>query len=219
MTASFKILVLGALLSSAGYLLPGQTQSRHANDIHTGSNRIECDFQKIDGSTYRDQDREFEVVLPNGVAAVVPAAPCLHHGFEISLAHLRTGQLGPDFASSHLWVVGAEHTRETFQYIINRLPEALGQDSERTHATDLQLEPPEQTLLSSLPALHLKYSRTEEHGELIYEETIANNPHLEIVYHVGMVSPADQYENNAKVFKAVVRGFSYVPAEHVANHK
>jgi hypothetical protein len=37
---------------------------------------------------------------------------------------------------------------------------------------------------------------------------IANNPRKGIVYELGFASPADQYEKNEKLFKAVAEGFS-----------
>jgi len=67
--------------------------------------------------------------------------------------------------------------------------------------------------LSSLPALHLKLTRTEiNHGRLIVEEVIANNPNKDIFYVVGMISSADQYDKNQNLFNRVVEGFSYVPS-------
>jgi hypothetical protein len=109
-------------------------------------------------------------------------------------------------------------TREPLQYIIGHWPEAARQEAEVVGATDLKIDHPEETSLSSLPALHLKVTRTEPNsGKLIYEWIIANNPHKGIVYTVGMASPAAQYERNQQLFKAVVEGFRYIPAEHRDN--
>jgi hypothetical protein len=125
----------------------------------------------------------------------------------------KTGQSGADFAWSRLWVRGTDQARETFLYIINGWREAEKQETERLQATDLQLEQPEEASLSSLPALHLKLTRTEiNHGRLIVEEVIANNPNKDIFYVVGMISSADQYDKNQNLFNRVVEGFSYVPS-------
>ena len=52
-------------------------------------------------------------------------------------------------------------TREPLQYIIDHWPEAARHDGEEVGATDLKIDLPEEASLSSLPALHLKITRTE----------------------------------------------------------
>jgi hypothetical protein len=217
-SASLKLRAVLALSIVWGGSLLGHSQTAPARNDGSGYKRQVCGPDRIYRGEYHNLGREYRVVLPDGVAATAPTTPCEPPGFEISPTHLATGEFGAEYASSRVWVRGAEQTREALQYIIDHWPEAARQEAEVVGATDLKIDPPEETSLSSLAAIHLKVVRTEPgRGKLVYEEVIANNPHKGIVYSVGMVSPAAQYERNQKLFKAVVEGFRYIPAEHRDN--
>jgi len=183
-----------------------------------GESQCECTSPRLYRGEFRDVDREFSVQLPDGVVARGNCTP--GRSFRISLTHPNGGEPGGDFPQNMIWVNGTDNTRrETFQKIANGWEQSVREDSERIHASDLHFDQPEQTTLSSLPALHLKVTRTElDYGRLIAEELIASNPENSIVYLIGMVSPVEQYEKNLKLFKAVVDGFRYVPKDHMEEH-
>jgi hypothetical protein len=89
----------------------------------------------------------------------------------------------------------------------------------RNPDSDQQFNEPEQTSLSFLPALRFTSARTErESGRIIVEQIIANNPDKDIVYSIMIITPANQYEKNEKLWKEIVDGFRYVPSVHAANH-
>jgi hypothetical protein len=216
--AFLRFVAVVAISLALGGSLPGYCQTVLPRSDDAGSNRQVCGPDGIYRGEYRNLGREYRVVLPDGVAATAPTTPCVPAGFDISLTHPTSGELGAEYVSSRLWVRGAMQTREPLQYIIGHWPEAARQAAEAVGATDLKIDLPEEVLLSSLPAIHLKVTRTEPNsGKLIYEWIIANNPHIDIVYSVGMASPADQYEKNQQLFKAVVKGFSYLPSENGDN--
>ena len=158
----------------------------------------------------------------DGIAAVFGG--CGPRGIlQISLSHPNGGEPGEDFPWNRIWVAGTERRQETFAELAAGFAKNFAKtesfakterkDTEGSHATDQAVDQPSRTSLSSLTAIHMKGSRTEpDHGKLIYELIIANNPNKEIVYEIGMVSPASRYEKNHELFKAVVEGFSYTPA-------
>jgi hypothetical protein len=76
-----------------------------------------------------------------------------------------------------------------------------------------QFEEPDQTSLSSLPALHLESVRTDSNYErIVAERIVANDPQKDI-HSLAMLTPADQYEKNLEFFRKIVEDFRYVPAE------
>jgi hypothetical protein len=173
-----------------------------------------CDPQIVRGD-YRNPKHEYEVRVPDGIAEILGCSG-IGNGFRVSLAHPESGKDEPGM--NMIYVHGSEHARETFQSIADHWSQQQREDGDRVHATDLQLDPPQQTSLSSLPALHLKSARTElESGRMVFEVIIANNPDKDIVYSIMMITPADQYEKNEKLFKEIVDGFRYAPAGQHSN--
>lgn len=174
-----------------------------------GESQCWCDPQIVRGD-YRNPKREYEVHVPDGIAEILGCGG-IGNGFKVSLAHPESGK--GDWRFNMIYVSGSEHSPETFQSIADHWSQQQREDSERVHATDLQLDPPQQTSLSSLPALHLKSARTElESGRMVFEVIIANNPEKGIVYWIMMITTANQYEKNERLFKEVVDGFRYTPA-------
>ena len=217
MRGSFRFYcVLTATLWAAGGLgLQGQAQTefpqcREDGSSPAGEAQCGCELRIFRGD-HRNPKPEYQVHVPEEVAEI-GGCSWVGTGFRVSLTHPHSGEVGGDYAWSQIWVSGAEQTQKTFQWIIDYWPQEQREDSVRDHATDLQIDPPERTFLSSLPALHLRLRRKEpDRGSMVYEVIIANNPHKAIVYELGMASPAEHYEKNEKLFKAVVEGFSYVP--------
>lgn len=63
----------------------------------------------------------------------------------------------------------------------------------------------------------MKLARTEpKAGRMIYEVIVAKAPDKDFAYQIGLESSADEYEKK-KLFKAIVDGFRYVPAEQAGN--
>jgi hypothetical protein len=216
MKAPSKFCYLVAALSIFGGTIIAQTEWAPARDGDDGSGLVQsCELDTYHGE-YRDPEHEFRALLPDGVAGIVPQAPCRQDtGFKISLTHPDTGEAGGDLAWSMIWVGGSWRGPATFEKMVDGWIQEVKQDSGRIHATGLRLDQPEQTSLSTLPALDLKMTRTESgHGKLIYEQIVATSPEKNIVYVVGMVSPASSYEKNRRLFQAVVEGFTYVPSQH-----
>jgi hypothetical protein len=217
----FRCVLAAVLCLSGGFAPPCPAQTEFPPCAKDGSppageSQCECpEGWQVYRGEYNKPEKEYRVRLPDGVAATTPKAPCKNHGFRVYLTHPNAGDLGRsgDFGSNQLWVLGAEQHRRTFEELADGFAQSQREDAERIHATDLLIDQPVQTSLSSLTAIHLKASRTEvDHGEMIYEAIIANNPRKEIVYVIEMVSPASRYEKNHELFKAVVEGFSYTPA-------
>jgi hypothetical protein len=133
------------------------------------------------------------------------------------LIHPYSGEREGDSPWNMIWVSRSDRTNATLQQLADQWAQHQREDSERDHSTDLQIDLPLQMSLSSLPAVKLKASRTNLNEEkLIYEAVDAKSPD-NYVYFVLMVTPAEQYEKNQKLFKAVVDGFRYVPSGQAAN--
>ena len=222
MTPAFQYrCVLAAVLGLSAGLAQGQTESglplcKEDGSIPDGYNQCECQKTTTYRGEFRDVEREFLVQLPDGVGGIGGCAP--GRSFRISLTHPHGGEPGGDFPWNQIWADGTKRHRETFAEFLDAFAKTQSEDTERIHATDLVIDQPVRTSLSSLAAIHLKVSRTEvEHGKMVYEVIIANNPKREIVYEIGMVSPASRYEKDHKLFEAVVEGFRYVPTENTAS--
>jgi len=223
----FGLVLAATLWVCGGFELYGQTQSdppRCSGDglprgesgdprccqdgsIPEGAEHCWCDSDIIRGE-YRNAQRQYEVHLPDGVAGVIGCRGT-GTGFHISLDHPDSG--GRDLPLNMIWVARSQQTPETLPEMADRSAQDQRQDTERVHATDLQIDPPVRTSLSSLPAIELKTTRAEPNrGTLVREVILAKSPD-EYVYVVGMITPADQYEKNRKLFKEIVDGFRYVP--------
>ena len=208
----FYCVLTATLWASGGLGLHGQAQTefpqcREDGSPPAGEAQCECELRTFRGD-HRNPKHEYQVHVPEEVAEI-GGCSWVGTGFRVSLTHPDSGEVGGDYAWNQIWVSGAEQTQETFQWITDHWPQEQREDSERDHATDLQIDPPERTSLSSLPALHLRLRRTEpDRGRMVYEVIIANNPDKGIVYELGMASPAEHYEKNEKLFKAVAEGFS-----------
>jgi hypothetical protein len=218
----FRCVLAAVLCLPAGFVLPGAAQTQFPpcdkdGAPPTAESQCECpEGRQIYRGEYRNTEKEYQVRLPDRVAAWTPKAPCKSSGFHIYLTHSNTGDLGGDLASNQILAYGAVQRRETFAELADGFAKTEREDAERIHATDLVIDQPVQTSLSSLTAIHLKASRTEvDHGEMISEMIIANHPRKEIVYVIEMTSPASHYQKNQGLFKAVVEGFSYTPAVDV----
>jgi hypothetical protein len=210
----FEFFIVAALLACGGFGSYGQAQtgSPHCQSDGSppnGESQCWCENQIVRGE-YRNLKHGYEVQVPDGIAELL-ACSGIGNGFRISLAHPESGEDGS--GGSEIYVYGSEQPPETFQSIASRWPQQQREDSERVHATDLQLDQPRQTSLSSLPALDLKSSRTERSGRMVFEEIIASSPDKRTLYVVGMLTPADQYEKNEKLLTEIEDGFRYAPAE------
>ena len=176
-----------------------------------GESQCWCDLNIVRGE-YRNAQREYEVHLPDGVAGVVGCGGT-GTGFHISLAHPDTGERE---WSKIIWVAATGRIGP-FHKFFDDWSKTWRRNSERIHAADLQIDEPEQTSLSSLPALRLRVARTEpEAGRMIYEVIAATGPGKDFAYQIGLATPADDYEKNRKLFKAIVDGFRYVPSSQTA---
>jgi len=175
-----------------------------------GESQCWCEPKIVRGE-YRNPKHEYEVHVPDGIAALLDCSG-IGMGFHVSLAEPETGE--GNWGMNQIAVSGTDRSRETFQQMIDAWHRGSKEESEKSPDFAQQFNEPEQTTLSSLPALHLKSARTErESGEIIVEQIIANNPHRNIVYSIMIVTPADQYEKNEKLFKEIVEGFRYAPAD------
>ena len=224
MTPSLHFLcVLAVVLClSAVFVPPGAAQTefppcREDGSAPNGESQCECPQRFVLGE-YRGPEGEYRLRLPDGIAAALGSCG-LRGSLHISLTHPKGGEPGGDFPWNQIWVVGPKRTRETVQELADGFAKTEREDTEGIHATDLRIDQPMRTSLSSLTAIHLKASRTDlDHGKLICEVIIAKNPKKEIVYEIGMVSPAFRYEKDHKLFEAVVEGFRYIPIEDTASH-
>jgi len=166
---------------------------------------------------YRNPERRYQVHLPHGVAAIGPSCGGIGNGFEISLTHPESGESEGESGRNLIWVGRSERTNRGLREMADQWAQYQREDSQRHHSTDVQIDPPVQTTLSSLPAIGLKASRTEldDRGNLIYEVVLAKD-HDSYVYVVGMVSPAENYDKGHELFQAVLEGFRYIPPEQSA---
>ena len=172
-----------------------------------GESQCWCDPQIVRGE-YRNPKHEYEVHVPDGIAEILGCSG-IGVGFKVSLDHPESGE---GHLTRNRIAVSVMGGRETFQEMIDAW-HRLKEDSERDPNSGQQFNEPEQTSLSSLPALRFKSARTEpESGRIIVEEIIAKNPDKDIVYSIMIITPTDQYEKNEKLFKEIVDGFRYAPA-------
>jgi hypothetical protein len=214
-----SVLALATVLCLSAGLARSQTESgfplcKADGSMPDGYNQCECQKTVTYRSEFRDSQREFSVALPDGVVAIGGCVP--GSSFKIYLPHPERGELGWDFPRNMIWVAGSERSRETFQQIIEAWKQARNEDKDfkEGQATDRHLAQPEQTSLASLPALRLRATWTEiDHGNLISEMVIANNPEKDIVYQIGIISPVNRWEKNRKMFEDVVGRFRYLPQD------
>jgi len=182
-----------------------------------GGNQCWCDLRIIHLREYRNPQHEYGVQVPDGMAEILPGCSGVGAGFRISLTHPDSGESEGELPWSMIWVSRSERTNQTLQEIADGFAQNIRVDSDRVHATDLRIDQPVPASLSSLAALDLKAARTElNHGTLIREEIVAKSPDR-YVYLVGMISPADQYEKNEKLFQQIADGFRYVPSRLAAS--
>jgi hypothetical protein len=178
-----------------------------------GESQCWCEPKIVHLRTYRNPKHEYEVQVPDGMAEILGCSGT-GAGFKISLTHPDTGKSEGNLPLNMIWVGATGGLGEPFQKFFERWFTVQSEDSERIHATDLQIDQPEQTSLSSLPAFDLKLARTEpEAGRMVYEVIIAEDPDKDTAYQIGLVTPADQYTKNEKLFKAIAEGFRYAPSK------
>jgi hypothetical protein len=212
MSGALRFFVLVTAVSvCCGTVCSGQAQSGLPPDADSRSSLVEQDCgRKIYHDEYRNPEREYQVHLPKQVTAIA----CSDSGFQIYLIHPDSGgsEAKPGFSWSSIWVAGcSEPTNMTLLDIADQWAQYQKDDSERAYATDLQIDQPVQSSLSSLQAIKLRATRTEpKQGGLIYEVVVAKNPDNK-AYVIEMVSLTSTYEKNHKLFQAVVEGFTYVP--------
>ena len=214
-TASAFLSVLLTAIGLSAAVAQGQTESgfpqcKEDGSMPEGYNQCVC----IKAVTYRgefdDPKTEFRVQLPKGVVGI---GGCTSgDGFKIYLTRPGSDEPDGDFPGNKIWVYGTESRRVTFQRIIEGWKQSWKTGIEEGRTTNVQLGPPEQTSLASLSAIHLKATWTErDEGTLISEMIVANHPQKDIVYQIGIVSPANRWEKNHNLFQAVVEGFRYLP--------
>jgi len=214
----FEFVLAVTVLACGGLGFYGwaQTTSPHCHadgSPPNGESQCWCEPPVVRGE-YRNPKHEYEVHVPDGLAEILGCSG-VGIGFSVSLAHPESGE--GDWGMNQIAVSGADRHPETFKKMIDDWHRRK-EDSERDPDSDQQLNEPEQTSLSSLPALRFKSARTKpESARIITEQIIANNPDKDIVYSITIVTPADQYEKNEKLFKEIVDGFRYVASEHTAN--
>jgi len=218
----FGCILVAVLSISGGTTLPcrGQTNfppCREDGSPPDGHEQCECHKPPmIYRGEYRNPEQRYQVHLPDGVAAIDPSCGRGGGGFKISLTHPDSGESEGELGWNLIWVGRSERNNQGFQQIADQWAQYQREDSQRDHSTDLQIDPPVQTSLSSLPAIELKASRTQlDRGKLIYEVMFAKD-HDNYVYVLGMVSPLDRYDKGHELFQAVVEGFRYIPPERSA---
>lgn len=223
MRFSFKLCcVFTALLISGASPLPCRAQAsfppcRPDGSMPDGLEQCECTKPPlIYRGEYRDPEGRYQIPLPDGVVATAPSrAPVGSGFFQISLAHPSSAQPHPgendgELPWNRFWFDRSGQTNLGLKEMADRWAQNRREESRRDHSTDLQIDPPVPTSLSSLPAIRLKATRNElDHGKVIYEVMVAKDQD-EYVY-VGMVSSADHYEKSRELFQSVVEGFRYMP--------
>lgn len=181
-----------------------------------GQAQCECAPRLYRGE-YRSPEHEFETTLPNGIVAFGPCAG--GNAVQISLRHPHDDEPGDDVSWNLIWIAGGEQSRRTLQQLVDGITrDEKENESDRSRPVRRMVEEPSQVSLSSLSGFHFKFALTDpDHGELIQEVIFANNPDKEVVYSVGMVSPANRYEENHALFQAIVNGFRYTPSARTGN--
>ena len=225
---SFGFVLAVTLLACSGFGFYGQAQTASPHCRADGSPRDEsgrphccadgyspngeaqcwCEPRIVRGE-YRNPKQEYEVSVPDGIAEILGCSG-IGNGFRVSLAQPESGE--GDWGMNSIAVFGNDTGSETLRRIIDDWHRRSKEDSEKTPDSDHQFNELEQTFLSSLPAFRFKSARTERmFGKIIVEKIVANNPNKPIVYSITMITRADQYEKNKKLFNQIVRGFHYTP--------
>ena len=177
-----------------------------------GYNQCECRKNLTYQGEFHDPQREFRVQLPNGVVGIAGCTP--GRSFRINRVRPNSSDPGGDFPWNSIWGAGRESTREPFQKIIEGWKQSWNQDLRDGRVSHLHLGQPEQTSLASLSAIRTKATWIErDQGNLISEMIVANNPEKDIVYEIGITSPANYWGKNHKLFEAVGDGFYNIPKE------
>ena len=213
---------LATLLCLGAGFAQGQSESgfplcKKDGSIPDGYNQCECPNAVTYRGEFNDPKLEIRVLLPDGIVGI---GSCTSGGsFRIYLPRPSSSVPGGDFPWNTIWVAGAESTRVTFQKIIEGWKQSWNADIDEGRISDLQRGQPEGTLLGTLTALRLKARWTErDQGNLISEMIVANNPEKNITYQIGIISPANSWETNHKLFQTVVDGFRYVPTKQLEEH-
>jgi len=231
----FELVLVATFWVCGGFGLYGQAQAGSPHCSADGSPRDEngrphccpdgsppdgesqcwCDLTVVHLREYRNPEHDYEVQVPDGIAEILAGCGGTGTGFKISLTHPDTGE--SEGLPNMIWVGRGEPTAQTLQEMADHWSRYQKEDSEGIHATDLQIAQPAPTSLSSLNAIHEKATRAEPNrGTMLQEVIVAKSPD-EYVYAVGMITPADQYEKNLKLFKAIVDGFRYVSSGRAAS--
>lgn len=198
--------------SARGQAETGFPWCKEDGSMPDGYNQCECRKNLTYQGEFNDPPREFRVRLPNAVVGIGSCTP--GGSFRIYLTRPNATELGGDFPWNSIWVAGTKSTREPFQKIIEGWKQSWNEDLKDGRVSDLQLGQPEQTSLASLSAIRMKATWIErDQGNLFSEMIVANNPEKNIVYEIGIISPANYWGKNHKLFEAVVDGFYYIPKE------
>ena len=229
---AFRQMVTTSLLVTCGFGISGVAQDRSAHcrsdgpldeaghphccadgSMPDGVNMCWCDPIIVHGD-YHNPEHEFEVQVPQGVAEILGCTG-IGTGFRVSLADPEHGN--GDHAMNEIVISGADHPRESLQKIVEgiRAQTSLQEDG----VSDQMMGEPEETTMGSMPALRIRFARSDPFsGKILTDEILANNPHKDIFYSFVLISPADQYEKNERLFKTLVEGFRYVPSGETAAH-
>jgi len=163
----------------------------------------------------RNPEREFQLHLPGGVVAFGNCGLGPGDGVRISLLNPTYDKSGGGPSWDEMGVWASTRTPSTPKEQADRFERELKEDSERKHATDVEILPATQISLGSLAWIDVKASLVQPlGGKLFYEVMFAKDPRKDIDYLMGMICSADLCEKERRVFKSVVEGFTYAPAEH-----
>jgi hypothetical protein len=224
MRFSFKPrwVLVAVLLTCGGSVLQCQAQTSFPpcrDDGFPPDGLDECECTKppiLYRGEYRSAGGRYQVHLPDGVVATAPSCGAVGKGFQIALAHRETGETDGELPWNRISVGWFERGNRGLQEMAERWTQNQGEDMQRDDSTDLQIDPPVQTSLSSLSAIRLKASRNSpSHGKLICEVLFAEDQDGN-VYVVGMVSPAERHDKDKALFQDIVEGFRYIPPERSA---